>query len=160
MSKLNWRQRLRNQRQDSVTPEEIVRNLEAINSGLEAARSRLDAIDTKLDRMWHHIDLIRTHSATYLGNGVALTYLPDQSPVLVNSPDYYGPLNLINGGRYEDENINLLFSFVDDHTRTFVDAGANLGYFSLRLGERLRQHGRVLAFEPHPRMAELTRYNA
>jgi FkbM family methyltransferase len=166
MSKHNWRQswpltrqRLRNRR-GSVTPEEVVRNLEAINSELEAAKNRLDAIDTKLDRMWHHIDLIRTHSATYLGKGVSLTYLPDQTPILVNTPDYYGPLNLINGGRYEEENINLLFSFVDDHTRTFVDAGANLGYFSLRLAERLRQHGKVLAFEPHPRMADLTRYNA
>ena len=160
MSKLNWRQRLRNHRRGSVAPEEVTKDLEAINSELEAVKSRLNAIDTKLDRMWHHIDLIRTHSATYLGNGVALTYLPDQTPVLVNTPDYYGPLNLINGGRYEEENIDLLFSFVDDHTHTFVDAGANLGYFSLRMAERLRQHGKVLAFEPHPRMAELTRYNA
>src|SRR5262249_42893943 len=122
MSKHNWRQswpltrqRLRNRR-GSVTPEEVVRNLEAINSELEATKNRLDAIDTKLDRMRHHIDLIRTHSATYLGKGVSLTYLPDQTPILVNTPDYYGPLNLINGGRYEEENINLLFSFVDDHT--------------------------------------------
>ena len=143
MSKLNWRrgwpltrQRLRDKWNDLAEPEAVLRNLEMVNSGLEEIKSRLDRIDTKLDRMWHHIDTIRTHTAAYIGNGVTLTYLPDQTPILVNSDDYYGPLNLINGGHYEEENVELLFSFVGDDTLTFVDVGANLGFFSLTLGKR------------------------
>jgi FkbM family methyltransferase len=167
MSKLNWRhgwpftpQRRGGGWQDPGNPEAVVRKLEAVNSGIEEIKSRLDRIDAKLDRMWHHIDMIRTHAAAYIGNGITLTYLPDQTPILVNSDDYYGPLNLINGGHYEEENVELLFSFVGDDTLTFVDVGANLGFFSLKLGKRMRQYGKVLAFEPHPKLVELIRYNA
>jgi FkbM family methyltransferase len=121
---------------------------------------RLEAIEAKLDQMSRHIDFIRTHSGTYLGDGVALTHLLDERPMLVNSNDYGGPLLFISGGRYEDDNIEVLHSFIDDDTTTFVDAGANLGYFSLLIGARLPPSGKVFAFEPHPRLAELARRNA
>lgn len=121
---------------------------------------KLAALETKLDRMWRDIDFIRTHSATYLGQGVALTHLIDGRPMLVNSNDYGGPLLFVSGGRYEEDNVEVLQSFIRDDTKLFVDAGANLGCFSLLIGERLRQHGKVLAFEPHPGLAELARRNA
>lgn len=121
---------------------------------------KLAALETKLDRMWRDIDFIRTHSATYLGQGVALTHLIDGRPMLVNSNDYGGPLLFVSGGRYEEDNVEVLQSFIRDDTKLFVDAGANLGCFSLLIGERLRKHGKVLAFEPHPGLAELARRNA
>ena len=121
---------------------------------------KLAAIEARLDRMSRDIDFIRTHSATYLGEGVALTHLVDERPMLVNSNDFGGPLLFISGGRYEEDNVEVLQSFIRDDTTTFVDAGANLGCFSLLIGERLRQHGKVFAFEPHPALAELARRNA
>jgi FkbM family methyltransferase len=121
---------------------------------------KLEAIEAKLDRMSRHIEFIRTHSGTYLGGGVALTHLIDERPMLVNSNDYGGPLLFISGGRYEDDNVEVLHSFIRDDTRTFVDAGANLGYFSLLVGARIRPYGKVFAFEPHPGLAELARRNA
>jgi FkbM family methyltransferase len=121
---------------------------------------KLEAIEAKLDQMSRHIDFIRTHSGTYLGDGVALTHLIDERPILVNSNDYGGPLLFISGGRYEDDNIEVLHSFITENTTTFVDAGANLGYFSLLIGARLPPSGRVFAFEPHPHLAELARRNA
>lgn len=125
---------------------------------LDAVETRLRDIDMKLDRMWLSIDFIRTHSATYLGNNLALTHLFDETPILVNSNDYHGPMNLIDGGRYEEENVDVLYSFLEDGA-VFLDIGANLGFFSLRIGDRLRQHGRVYAFEPHPKLAELARHS-
>lgn len=35
---------------------------------------------------------------------------------------------------------------------TFVDIGANIGYFSLLAGSRVGRTGRVIAFEPNPRL--------
>jgi len=131
-----------------------------LQQNFDSLHNRSDEIDRKLDRMWLHIDLIRTHAAVYVGDGMSLTWLPDQMPILVNIPDFHGPLNLINGGRYEERNIDALLSFMDDNTLTFVDVGANVGYFTIRLAERFRQRGRVLAFEPHPKLAKMTEQNA
>jgi FkbM family methyltransferase len=120
---------------------------------------KLEAIEAKLERMWCDIDFIRNHSATYLGQGVALTHLIDERRMLVNSNDFGGPLRFISGGQYERDNVEVLLSFVRDDTTTFVDAGANLGFYSLLMGGRLGPIGKVSAFEPHPDLAELARRN-
>jgi FkbM family methyltransferase len=121
---------------------------------------RLEAVEAKLDRVLLQIEFVRTHSATYLGQGLALTHLVNERPMIVNSNDLGGPMLFISGGEYEVENIEVLFSFMSDNAATFVDAGANLGFFSLMIGERLRPNGKVFAFEPHPLLAELARRNA
>jgi|SRR5579859_5883687 len=121
---------------------------------------RLEAVEAKLDRLLLQIEFVRTHSATYLGQGLALTHLVNERPMIVNSNDLGGPMQFISGGEYEVENIGVLFSFMSDDTVTFVDAGANLGFFSLMVGERLRPNGKVFAFEPHPLLADLARRNA
>jgi FkbM family methyltransferase len=121
---------------------------------------KLATLEEKLDRMSRDIDFIRTHSATYLGQGVALTHLVDERPMLVNSNDFGGPLLFISGGQYEHCNVEVLLSFVRDDTTTFVDAGANLGFYSLLIGGRLGPNGKIYAFEPHPDLAELARRNA
>jgi len=41
-----------------------------------------------------------------------------------------------------------------------IDIGANLGYFSLLMAERVGSHGRVHAFEANPAMADLLRGSA
>jgi FkbM family methyltransferase len=132
--------------------------LDAKLASIEARLNRLQDIEAKLDRMWLHLDFLRTHSAAYLGDGVALTYLVDETPILVNSHDYYGPMNLINGGRYEEENVEVLFSFLEDGA-VFLDIGANLGLFSLRIADRIRRNGRVFAFEPHPMLVKFARHS-
>ena len=126
---------------------------------MDAILRKLEAIEAKLDRMWCDIDFIRTHSGTYLGQGVALTHLIDERRMLVNSNDFGGPIRFISGGQYERDNVEVLLSFVRDDTATFVDAGANLGFYSLLMGERLGPAGKVSAFEPHPDLAELARRN-
>lgn len=120
---------------------------------------KLEALEAKIDRMWRDIDFIRTHSATYLGQGVALTHLIDERRMLVNSNDFGGPIRFISGGQYERDNVEVLLSFVRDDTTTFVDVGANLGFYSLLMGGRLGPVGKVFAFEPHPDLAELARRN-
>jgi len=59
---------------------------------------RIVALDAKLERIWVDLDFIRTHLSSYVGDGIALTYLADATPIYINSNDYGGPANLLNGG--------------------------------------------------------------
>ncbi len=116
-------------------------------------------IKRSMDLLHEDVTFIRTHISSYLGNDVAITYLNDETPIYVNANDFGGPANLINGGRYEEENLNLLLSFVRDDT-VFVDIGANLGFYSLQIARRIHAFGKVYAFEPHQRLVELARRSA
>src|SRR5712691_9034867 len=117
-----------------------------------------ERLDAELRQVRLELDFVRTRLSCYVGDGVALTYLVDETPMFVNANDIGGPFNLMNGGRYEEENIDVLFSFLRDDT-VFLDIGANIGFFSLKLSKRLGPQGRVYAFEPHPRIYELLRRN-
>ena len=119
---------------------------------------QLATLDAKLERMWLDLDFIRTQLSSYLGDGVALTYLVDATPIYINSNDWGSPSNLLDGGRYEEENLEVLLSFVKDDS-TFIDIGANLGFFTLQIGKRLVRKGRVYSFEPHPKLLHLLRWN-
>ncbi len=45
-------------------------------------------------------------------------------------------------------------SFVRDDT-VFLDIGANLGFYSLKVAQRNKLHGKIHAFEPHPTLVRL-----
>jgi FkbM family methyltransferase len=107
----------------------------------------------RLDRLQTDVDFIKHHMCAYLGDGVGLTHLVDETPIYVNTNDFGGPANFINGGRYEEEYISVLASFLTPDS-VFLDIGANLGVFSLRLAPFMR-HGHAIAFEPNPNIREL-----
>jgi FkbM family methyltransferase len=110
--------------------------------------------DQTLARLVRDVDFIKRRTATYLGEGIALTCLADESPILVNANDYGGPMNLLGGGVYEMDNLEVLFSYLKPDS-VVLDIGANLGFFSLQLSKRLRGKGHVHAFEPHPGLQDL-----
>ncbi|MBN6110004.1 FkbM family methyltransferase [Xanthomonas bonasiae] len=101
------------------------------------------------------LEFIKSHLSSYAGEGVALTYLRDESPLFVNTGDLGCPSPIMNGGVWERENTVILRSFVTDRT-TFIDVGANVGYFTVAIGNHLKTvAGKVFAVEPHPRMQQL-----
>ena len=116
-------------------------------------RDQLSLIQRKLDRVLNELEFVKHRTATYLGDNVGLTYLVDETPVYVNTDDFGCPANFINGGRYEEEYIAILMSFRRPHS-VFLDIGANLGVFSLRIAPALRT-GRIFAFEPNSRIRDL-----
>ncbi len=61
-------------------------------------------------------------------------------------------------GRYEPQEAALIETVLQAGM-TFVDAGANWGYFSLLAAARVGSGGRILSFEPDPRLAVLLRAN-
>ena len=107
----------------------------------------------RLDRLQNDLTFIKNRLSSYLGDGTGLTYLVDETPIYINTNDFGCPSNFINGGRYEEEYQQVLASFRRPDS-VFLDIGANLGVFSLRLAPMMRQ-GHVYAFEPNPKIHEL-----
>jgi FkbM family methyltransferase len=119
---------------------------------------RLDGIEARQERMWGHIEFIRTRLNTYVGEGVALAYAVDGMAIYVNAFDIGCPAALLNGGRYEEDNSQVLLSFVRPDT-VFLDIGANIGFYTLQIGRRLSKAGKIYAFEPHPELGRLLHLN-
>jgi len=113
----------------------------------------------KLDRALDDLAFIKSHMSSYLGEGIALTYLRDGAPFFVNSNDFGGPMNMISGGVYEDENLIVLQSFVRPDS-IFLDIGANLGFFALAVARRLGPAGRAIAFEPNKPLCDIMHRSA
>lgn len=101
-----------------------------------------------------NVGFVKDRLATYAGPGAVLTYLRDESPLFVNTGDLGCPSPIVNGGVWEPENLAVLMSFVKSDT-VFLDVGANVGYFTIAIGNRLGKRGRVYAFEPHPELTNL-----
>lgn len=85
----------------------------------------------------------------YLGGQRGLTVLATGEPFYVDTEDRSITPWLVSAGHWE--------VFVDDILcalarpgDTFVDVGANMGYYSIKIGSRLGPSGRVFSFEPNP----------
>jgi FkbM family methyltransferase len=107
----------------------------------------------RMDRVQNDLGFIKNRVSAYLGGGTGLTWLVDETPIYLNTDDFGCPSNFLNGGRYEEEYLQVLASFRKPDS-VFLDIGANLGVFSLRLAPLMRQ-GHVHAFEPNPRIHDL-----
>ncbi len=106
------------------------------------------------EKIRREVEFIKHSMATYAGPHTVLTYLKDESPIFVNTGDLGCPSPIISGGIWEPENLSVLYSFVTDNT-VFLDIGANIGYFSIAIGNRLKGGGKVFAIEPHPILTKL-----
>jgi len=107
-----------------------------------------------LELVNRNITFVKERMASYAGPGTVLTYLRDESPLFVNTGDLGCPSPIVNGGVWEPENLAILQSFVTSDT-VFLDVGANVGYFSIAIGNRLGKGGQVFAIEPHPALTNL-----
>jgi FkbM family methyltransferase len=153
----------------AVLGKELFRNLESISSeesrvsgGLTSLQLDVTALGQKLDSLELALTGLRIDTqffknriGVYLGSGVGLTYLVDQSPVFVNTLDYGCSALALNGGRYEDSYLNILRSFRRPDG-VFLDLGANLGLFSIRMAPWFK-FGVIHAFEPNRLICDLFR---
>ncbi|MCC4591424.1 FkbM family methyltransferase [Xanthomonas sacchari] len=132
--------------------------VEQLRGQFDAALLHLQELrqDTaELSEISRKLEFVKSRLSSYAGEGTVLTYLRDESPLFVNTGDLGCPSPIMDGGVWERENTIILRSFITDRT-TFVDVGANVGYFTIAIGNHLKQvAGTVFSVEPHPKMRHL-----
>jgi FkbM family methyltransferase len=127
--------------------------LQQYASGTLTKSAYIDAMHEQHLRLFEYANYIRETEiasielcdegviTTYRGSGVRLLCDPDDKRIT--------PIETLNFGSYEHAEARLFFHFVGNG-KTFVDIGANVGWYSLVAAKRF-PHVTVHAFEPIPR---------
>ncbi len=115
---------------------------------------RLLAIEQRL----LSVERAHQHFAVYVGDHVALTWALDRYKMYVDTRDRAISVHLLTEGGWEPDITRLLYTLVEPGMRV-VDVGANMGYFSLLLADRVGANGFLWAFEPEPRNFQLLEWN-
>lgn len=138
----------------SLEPE--LRRTQVVAQGAAIERE-LAGLRAKIDLIQREIEFTRYHRSNYLGDGISIVWLPDDTIMYVNSNDEGSPTALISGGRFEEEYFTVFRSFLTESSH-ILDVGANIGMYSLRAAQHFRNtNGKVIAFEPHPMVSDLLR---
>jgi FkbM family methyltransferase len=94
----------------------------------------------------------------YLGNGIGLTHLSGGEVFFVDTNTHDITTWILLGGIWE--------TFVDDILcalaqpgDTFVDVGANVGYYTVKIGSRVGPNGQVYAVEANPELFNILSKN-
>jgi len=134
---------------------QLSHELTSVRVEISSLSQKLEALESSLAGLRIDTQFSKNRIGTYLGSGVGLTYLVDQTPVFINTLDYGCSALALNGGRYEESYLNILRSFRRPDG-VFLDLGANLGLFSIRMASWLKR-GTIHAFEPNKEICELFR---
>ena len=89
----------------------------------------------------------------YLGKNWALTLLSNGLPFFVNTDDHGIATWIILGGTWENFVDDVLCAYAQPGM-TVLDIGANLGYYTIKLADRIGPQGHLHAFEPNPEHSE------
>ena len=108
-----------------------------------------------LERRGLNEDVIRgACNVAYLGQNTALCRVLGRYKAYVDTTDIGLSSHLMLDGYWEMWVTEALYDLVRPGM-VVADIGANIGYFSLLIAELVGPTGRVHAFEPNPRLAEL-----
>ena len=132
-------------------------------SNIEEKISNLESYSQKFDRLAKQIrevrDLATAPRALNVGDGLILAKLAfDNLMITVEETDRLIGPHLVMNGIYE-KGLTAYFRSLIDQTSTYVDVGANIGYYTVLFGKHLRDRGQVYAFEPDERNFEILTRN-
>lgn len=145
-------------RRDIDTLGEVASQLIANASGQAQVNQRLAERLLLLEQRLLTAGNSRQRFAVYVGDHVALTWVLDRYKMYVDTRDKAISVHLLTEGGWESDITRLLASMVKRGMKV-VDVGANMGYYSLLLGDRVGPQGFLWAFEPDPRNFELLTWN-
>jgi FkbM family methyltransferase len=95
---------------------------------------------------------------TYVGHNRMLIATTWGGRLLVPSDDLSLMPELVAYGTYDVPFTTFALRYIKPGD-TVIDVGAHVGLFTLLLAYQVWEHGRVIAYEPSPRMLELLRHN-
>lgn len=123
---------------------------------IKLALAPMNGIQQRLSKIQH---LVTAPRAVAAGDGLTLAKLAfDDLLMVVHQRDRLIGPHLIMNGIYEKALTSYFRSIIGD-VQTFVDVGANIGYYTCLFGKHLRDRGSVYAFEPDAANFELLRHN-
>lgn len=93
-----------------------------------------------------------------VGEGRTFTVLRSGRPIVFDSADTVQLQFLATDGRF-DEGFRRFLASTLSGSDVYVDVGANIGQFVVEAMRHLNRYGRVFAFEPNPRIADILRTN-
>jgi FkbM family methyltransferase len=133
-------------------PESLKRRVPVVRER-DALRARVRELETK-----HHPHPVTGLHGTFVGNDRVLVATTWGGRLLLPSDDLSLMPELVASGTYDPP----FTAFVRRHIKpgdTVIDVGAHAGLFTLLLAYQVWEIGRVIAYEPSPRMLELLRDN-
>ncbi len=105
-----------------------------------------DKVKRAAGRLWR---TQRTYA--YLGRNRALTQLTTGAPFFVNTDDRAIAPWIILGGVWETF-VDTVICQLAQPGMSFLDIGANMGYYTVKVGGIVGEHGHVYSFEPNPEL--------
>jgi FkbM family methyltransferase len=141
-----------------VSPQSPEDKITSLERQIDEANKSLREMQVYVEKILH---VCSTHFAAYsqrsarpyypLDNGWALTHLSTGQPFFVNTEDRNLTPWIIMGGTWES-NVDLpLLTYAQPGMRV-LDIGAHIGYYTVKLGAKAGHTGRVMAFEPNPKV--------
>jgi FkbM family methyltransferase len=118
-------------------------------------RGRLDHLETRVAHNPQHAAGLH---GTYVGEGRMLVATTWGGRLLIPADDLSLMPELVARGTYDVP----FTAFVQQHIRpgdVAIDVGANVGLFTLLLAYQVWERGRVIAYEPNPRLVSILRDN-
>ncbi len=123
---------------------------------LSDLNTRLDKLQRYIDKTLHVTSELFEHYKKFsarpyypLNDGWALTRLDSGQPFFVNTEDRNITPWIIMAGHWEPNVEQVLLSYASPGM-TVLDIGAHFGYYTVKLGSKIGEHGRLHAFEPNP----------
>lgn len=110
-------------------------------------------LDRRIERVVRHVDATRT---VYCGDHVVLTRIPNGRPIYLDLRDTSVAAHIALGQAWEPA-VAAILAALARPTDTFVDVGANFGYHTLMLADRLTGPRPFRLFEPNPVVREILR---
>jgi len=133
----------------------LVRQVDGLERRLEA----LDGLDRRVQAIDDHVEAARwPYGPVYAGDGTAIVATRWGAKLYVDCGDVALAPWLLLDGLWEASVTSWFHRVVrpGDHV---VDVGANIGYFSVLSAKLVGPTGRVIGFEPHPRLRPLAARN-
>jgi FkbM family methyltransferase len=127
--------------------------------GLEGLGARFDRTDQRLDQIERAIHAARwPNGPVYLGDHQALVQARWGAKIIVDTTDRLLAPWLLADGLWESHVTGWMHDALEPGA-VMVDAGANIGYFTLLAARRVGPTGRVISIEAHPGLVEILRRN-